>query len=284
MAEPFPQHMNPVDQAPTLFRVLHLGYNGKQDWHGIRRCPHTAGIELVAVEDADHFSSRSQAENFRKQYEHLHGGSRTVIREVTFAVGEALPKLAAFVAPFREPNTTDSSLSFSLMANRNAGRHDRPPAKDYLVLHQINLTDGSQLLPMHIVGATDVSGAFLSLRLNLAAHGVMLARPELLKGPCRPTRLWIDLLPSDRIFRVKVVDETAYVPEPDQDLKLISGFYDDEDDEQEGDEYGGIMHDDPRQFAYSTELIIRRIQDGVDVDQYLAELDIDQILEVRANG
>lgn len=102
MAEPFPQHMNPVDQAPTLFRVLHLGNNGKQDWHGIRRCPHTASIELVAVEDADCFSSRSQAENFRKQYEYLHGGSRTVIREVTFAVGEALPKLAGFVAPFRD--------------------------------------------------------------------------------------------------------------------------------------------------------------------------------------
>jgi hypothetical protein len=64
----------------TAFRVLYLGHNGKQNWHGVRRCPHTGGLELVSVEQADQFTSKAAAEALRQQYEWTFGGSRTVLR------------------------------------------------------------------------------------------------------------------------------------------------------------------------------------------------------------
>ena len=73
------------------FRVLYLGHNGKQDWHGVRRCPYTVGSsawdtagrpELTTVEQADQFTSKSSAEALRREYEKIHGGSRTVLRSI----------------------------------------------------------------------------------------------------------------------------------------------------------------------------------------------------------
>lgn len=66
----------------TIFRILYLGHDGKQDWRGVRRCPRTCGLELVSVEQADQFTSKSAAEALRLQYERTFGGSRTVLRTV----------------------------------------------------------------------------------------------------------------------------------------------------------------------------------------------------------
>jgi hypothetical protein len=66
----------------TIFRIVYLGHNGKQDWHGVRRCPRTGGLELVSVEQADQFASKAAAEALRQQYERTIGGSRTVLRTV----------------------------------------------------------------------------------------------------------------------------------------------------------------------------------------------------------
>ena len=63
-----------------IFRVLSLGHNGKQDWHGVRRCPCTGVPELVSVEQADQFTSKAAAEKLRQQYERASGQSRTVLR------------------------------------------------------------------------------------------------------------------------------------------------------------------------------------------------------------
>lgn len=76
---------DPLSYQPVMivrvFRVLYLGHNGKQDWHGVRHCPHTGGVELVSVEQADRFDSKAAAEALRQQYERMVGGSRTVLRE-----------------------------------------------------------------------------------------------------------------------------------------------------------------------------------------------------------
>ena len=66
----------------AIFRILYLGHNGKQDWHGVRRCPRTGGLELVSVEQADQFTNKAAAEALRQQYERTNGGSRTVLRTV----------------------------------------------------------------------------------------------------------------------------------------------------------------------------------------------------------
>jgi hypothetical protein len=66
----------------TIFRIVYLGHNGKQDWHGVRRCPHTGGLELASVEQADQFTSKAAAEALRQQYERTIGGSRTVLQTV----------------------------------------------------------------------------------------------------------------------------------------------------------------------------------------------------------
>jgi hypothetical protein len=76
----------------TTFRVLHLGQTGKQDWHGVRRCPYTGGLELVSVEQADQFTSKAAAQALRQQYEQAFGGSRTVLRTVE------LPSVNAAIA------------------------------------------------------------------------------------------------------------------------------------------------------------------------------------------
>ena len=78
----YPGNQSIASLDMTIFRILYLGHNGKQDWRGVRRCPHTGGLELVSVEQADQFTSKATAEALRQQYEQTFGGSRTVLRTV----------------------------------------------------------------------------------------------------------------------------------------------------------------------------------------------------------